>query len=474
MDNQQRKNTVYEGIAEHVEALIRSQVLQPGDRIPSLRKMHRDTGRSLTSVLQAYQLLEDRGWIVSHPQSGYYVRQRASAALAADEPPSETWLDEVAGGLLTTYLRASSHAGLHQLAESSLGTELFPLERLARIAARLVREPLRMSGIEDPKGDPELRREIAKLAARGGHGAFAHEILVTASLSESWQLALRLVAEAGDTIVVDTPTYPGVFEVAQALRLQVVALPRLASGVPDWPRITALIASSKALFLTPDLAPPGGGQWGDEDTARLTRLCAEERCPIVETGVYREWHFDLRPRPRFQDADREGWVLHCGSFSEVVSPALRVAWIAPGRFAADALRVKTAFSGAAPTLPQRVLAAYLAGGGYEKHMRQAIAFLTDQFPLYRRAIAQHFPTGTRVFAPPCGAGFWLELPEGVRGIDLFRRALKAGIVIAPGTLFAPGGGYEAFVRLAFGRPLNPGTDEALARLGAIAAALTPR
>src|SRR4051794_12755753 len=92
MADQDRKRTVYETVAGRIEAMIARNTLLPGDKVPSLRRMHLDTGASVTSVLQAYTLLESRGLIEARPQSGFYVSARR--ALPSPEPRPAVFQEE--------------------------------------------------------------------------------------------------------------------------------------------------------------------------------------------------------------------------------------------------------------------------------------------------------------------------------------------------------------------------------------------
>ena len=69
-----KESTLYEQVAERIQALIREGTLKPGDRLPSVRKLKQQLSVSMSTVLEAYRLLEDRGFIVARPQSGYYVK----------------------------------------------------------------------------------------------------------------------------------------------------------------------------------------------------------------------------------------------------------------------------------------------------------------------------------------------------------------------------------------------------------------
>ena len=140
----------------------------------------------------------------------------------------------------------------------------------------------------------------------------------------------------------------------------------------------------------------------DASKERLVHMLARRDLPLIEGDVYGDLSFDgTRPRPT-KAFDREGRVLLCGSVSKTVASGYRVGWVAPGRYQEVIERLKFAHTVTAPTLTQMAVAEFLAGGGYDRHIRRLRDTLSRQVSLYREAIAAHFPEGTRVSRPQGG------------------------------------------------------------------------
>ena len=163
--------------------------------------------------------------------------------------------------------------------------------------------------------------------------------------------------------------------------------------------------------------------------------------------------------------DREGWVLLCDSFTKTLAPGYRVGWVAPGRFYAQVEYLKFVSTSATATLPQMAIADFLANGGFDHHLRKVRRFYAEQVQRMTEAVTQYFPSSTRVTRPTGGLVLWVELPERINSLELYRRALEHKISIAPGPIFSPKRKYQNFIRLNCGNPWSDRIENAVKTLG---------
>jgi DNA-binding transcriptional MocR family regulator len=441
----------YEKLAAYLSRHIESGTYPPGSRIPSVRKISKEQGVSITTALQAYQILEDRGWIEARPQSGYYVRPRP--CISAPEPvfsspsqPEQVRIDD----LELRILHDSTLPGIVQFGAAIPDPELLPttkLNRLMSAAARKNDRRLEVCGI--PEGIEELRIAVAKGALRSGAELHPNEILITNGTMEALNLALRAVCKAGDLVAVESPSYFGVLQALESLQLRVLEIPsHHETGISlDALRFALENHPVRALVLVSNFSNPLGSLMPDENKRLLLALIEEYDIPLVEDDIYGELHFDAA-RPRVvRSFDNQGRVLLCSSFSKDISPSFRIGWLAPGRYYEQVRKYKLALNLGTAVLPQMAVAAFLSGGGYDHHLRRLRREYAQRMSLMGQAVLQHFPEGTRVTSPRGGFVLWVQLPDKVDSLELYGPALKAGISIAPGYMFSATPKYRNYIRL---------------------------
>jgi len=152
------------------------------------------------------------------------------------------------------------------------------------------------------------------------------------------------------------------------------------------------------------------------------------------------------------------------SFSKDIGPGLRIGWVAPGRFFSEVEWLKFTISAASPTLPQLAVAGFLEGGGYEHHLRRIRREYARNIELLSSAVMRYFPSGTRLPRPSGGFVLWVQLPETVDSLELYKLALKCGITLAPGYVFSAAQHFQNFIRLNAAE-YNYSTERAVERLG---------
>ena len=161
------------------------------------------------------------------------------------------------------------------------------------------------------------------------------------------------------------------------------------------------------------------------------------------------------------------------SFSNDISPGLRIGWVAPGRYRAEVEWLKFTLSVSSPTLPQMVIAEFLESGGYDQHMRRIRREYARNVSLMSDAVMRYFPEGTRLTRPSGGFVLWVQLPENVDSLKLYEIALQGGITLAPGHVFSATYQFPNFIRLNAAE-FNYTTERAIERLGAMVVELAGR
>ncbi len=469
----------YEELASFITELVEHGTLLPGSRVPSLRQISEQRKFSLSTALQAYRLLEDRGILEARPQSGFYVAKGATVSLeppTISKPPGKATRVAVSGDVLKL-LEYAADPRLIPLGCAIPSTELLAAGRLDRFLARAARvKGMDYNTYTVPKGDSRLRQEIARRALRWGQALSPEDIAITCGCTEALALGLKAVSQPGDTIAIESPTYFGLLQVIEALDLKALELPTDSNNGIDLATLEKALKgkSIKACLFSSSFNNPLGCTMPEEKKLAVLDLLAKYEVPLIEDDIYGDIYFGKeRPKP-FMALDQQGNTIYCSSFSKTLAPGYRIGWIATGRHMQKVLETKFALTLCGPALPQAALADFLSSGGYDSHLRRIRRTFEDNIDRMLRAIDKAFPKDTRVTRPVGGFVLWLELSKSLESRTLFDQALERGICFAPGDVFSASGRYANCLRLSCGHAWDARIEKGLKTLGQMASAALTR
>jgi DNA-binding transcriptional MocR family regulator len=464
---------LYEELAQDLSALIAKGTLKAGDRMPSVRQLSQQRDVSVSTVLQAYLLLESRGMVETRPQSGHYVRgSRAPAPLEPRTPRSSSQATRVSvSDLIARVYRAARDPSIVPLGAAQISPALLPTENINRRLAAVARTAGGVGVAYDPPpGCTALRRQIARRAAEWGVASSPDEWVTTVGAMEGLHLCLRAVANAGDTIAVESPSYYGILQLVESLGMRALEIPANPGTGIDLTLLELALRQHKvkACVVVTNFSNPLGALMPDDAKRELYRILVQRDVPLIEDDIYGDLCFgEVRPRT-VKAFDRAGIVMLVSSFSKTIAPGYRVGFVAPGRYRERVERLKFGHTIATPTLPQLAIADLLDNGGYDRHLRRLRRALASQVARVSEAIATHFPQGTRVSRPEGAFFLWLEMPPGKSALELHARALDQGISIAPGPIFSAKARFSNCLRISCGFPWSDVIERSITTLGRIA------
>jgi DNA-binding transcriptional MocR family regulator len=466
---------LYEQVAKLVETQISTGALRANDRIPSVRAMSRTAKVSVSTVVQAYLHLENIGLIEARPQSGFYVRSPAKPL-----PPPRPKVTRsrrpisVAAAALDACREALARPDIVPLNGAFTSPALYPNRRLNNLIREVIRDrPLHAGELIVPPGDAELRRQIAQRMGNAGAPTDPDHVVITSGTMDAITLTLQVLCQPGDTVLVESPTYFGLLQAVEHLRLKVVEVPNQhGAGIDvDAVRAAAREHTLAAAVLMPNFNNPTGNLTPDDAKREIVATLTEREIPIVEDDLYGDLHYgEIRPAS-MRAFDDTGLVISCGSVSKTLALGYRIGWAVSPQFHSEIARAKFFSSVACTTLQQLVLARYYASGGYDRYLRRVRAMLSTNSQRVIESITRYFPEGTRAARPSGGIVVWVELPRNVDGAELFRTALASKIGIAPGIVFSAKAEYRNYIRVSCGQPWSATIERAIEKLGRLASSL---
>ena len=467
-------------LANKFERQIQEGEYRAGEKLPSLRKLRAVTGRSISTVYQAYEELENRGLVEVREKSGFFVRPLLSDILPLPKqgiPPVKA--HKVAINVLSAMMQRSlTNPELIPFGAATIAFSLLPGKQMAAAvrSAAVGYQDGNFGGYGAPMGYDKLLKEIRKRSFDLPEGSGDNEIIITQGCMNGVELCLRSVARPGDTILLESPTFLCYLQLIEDLNMQAMEIPADPSRGLNIDKVRMALDEHdiRAALLNPIFQNPLGF---DTDTAvkeELVTLCAERGVPIIEDNIYGNLYFGECKSLPLKHFDSQGMVLYCNSFSKDLMPDLRLGWVLAGKYREKVQRLKFNNSMANSQMMQHALTLFLRSGGYERHLRKLRNNLRKQAADMSQAICRYFPAETRISSPKGGLTLWVELPDSVDGLKLFRLAEKKNISILPGTLCSSTGQYDHCIRLCFGSPWNDRLEKGMATLGQLVQSLVTK
>ncbi|MES2759021.1 MAG: PLP-dependent aminotransferase family protein [Pseudomonadota bacterium] len=436
--------TLIEQIARSVAARIDDKLLRGGARMPSIRQFAAANGVSAFTVVASYDKLVARGYLESRRGAGFFVRERSPlntgersgapsadkvSAAGAPQPLDVVWL-----------IRNMFNPSPLQKAP---GSGVLPAEWLDGPA---IANALRAIGRQHanlllnygaPQGFLPLRQQLQLKLAELEIEAAPGQIVTTVGVTQALDLVAREFTRPGDTIFVDDPAWFLMFGSFAALGARVVGIPRLADG-PDLIQLAQLAAlhKPKLYIINSVLHNPSSTSLSAAKAFQVLRLAEEHGFTIVEDDIY----CDLHPGPAVQPATRMAAldqlqrVIYLGGFSKSMAANLRVGFIATSPEWAQRLADRKMLATLTSSdIAERVVYKILSEGLYRKHLDRIRARLDAiRAKTVRRMEKVGLAVGT---APAAGMFVWADC--GVDTSVLAERAMAAGLLLAPGSLFSP-------------------------------------
>lgn len=464
--------TLYEKLADDIEAAVQRGVFAPGEKIASVRQASRQHGVSIKTVLHAYAVLESRGILETRPQSGYFVRAKPLAG-TPEKNPSNVLADAAevdVSRLVLSTLRSIRAQDTVPFGSPYPDPAPFPWRRINQYANAIARRHSRWNLIDDlPPGNAELIRQIARRYAENGVPVDPEEIIITVGATEAINLSLQAVAKPGDTVAVESPTYYAMLHAIERLGMRAIEVPTHPAQGIDIEALEQIITQREiaACMVMPNFQNPLGFQMPDARKQQLMTLLAAHDIPVIENDVYHELYYgDARPST-LKNFDTKGLVLHCASFSKSLTSSYRIGWAMPGRFLAQVEKLKFLNTLTTSSAPQVAIADYLRQDGYDRHLRRVRKLYRQQSRIMSAMVERFFPEGTRTSTPQGGYVLWVELPRHIDSMRLYRAALDIGITIGPGYMFSTRNAFSNFIRLNYSYPWTSLSEAALQRLGVL-------
>lgn len=432
--------TLIDQIVRTVTARIDDRLLRAGARMPSIRQFAATHGVSAFTVVASYDRLVALGYVESRRGAGFFVRERSSLntgqRAAAGQPPGEEHKPLDVVWLIRNMFRQTPQ-------QRAPGSGVLPPEWLdGPLVANALRAVARQAGAGllhygTPQGFLPLRQQLQRKLAELEIEAAPEQLVTTVGVTQALDLVAREFTRPGDTIFVDDPAWFLMFGSFAALGLKVVGIPRLADG-PDIGQLAAMaqLHKPRLYVINSVLHNPSSTSLSAAKAFQVLRLAEEHGFAIVEDDIYCDLHpgSAVQPATRLAALDQLHHVIYLGGFSKVLSPTLRVGFIATSPEWAQRLCDRKMLSTLTTSeIGERVVYKILSEGLYRKHADRIRGRLDS---VRARTVRQMEQAGLKV-QHAASAGMFVWADAGMDTNLLTERAMAEGLLLAPGSLFSP-------------------------------------
>jgi len=355
--------------------------------------------------------------------------------------------------------------------------EVFPLKRIQEACNRV----LEMNGPQalqygTTEGYRPLREMIARHTSRYGIEVTAENILITSGSQQALDFIGRLFINNGDHIVVESPTYLGALQAWNAYGANYVSVPSDENGMVVDELEKALRVGPKFIYVLPNFQNPTGTTLALERRRKLVELADKYGVPIIEDDPYGQLRFEGDHLPSVVTLDSEyrgpngghytGNVIYMSTFSKLLAPGLRLAWIiAPPEVIRKLVMAKQAADLHTATLNQYVAYEVARGGFLDEHVKFIRQVYKERRDVMLETMEEMFPSEMRWTRPQGGMFLWGIMPEGMDAAEVLKKAIERKVAFVPGFAFHPNGGGENTMRINFSYSKPEVIREGITRLG---------
>jgi DNA-binding transcriptional MocR family regulator len=445
--DRENQRPLYLQVVEQVKERIRGGALPGGTRLPPVRQLAEELGLTRLTVHNAYAELQADGWIESFVGRGSFVARRTEldGVRRAQARPVE--VAPRRPGAVGELMQMAHRPEIISFAQAFPATETFPVREFGRAAQQaLAHDGATLYDYGSSQGEAALRDQLAVFLLDRAVEAPPEQIIVVGGAQQAIDVALRALLRPGETMLVEQPTYLGVIERMEAQGLRLYGVPVDEEGI----RLDALehaiaLHRPRLLYTIPTFHNPTGASMSAERQAGLLGMAERYGLLILEDDIYGPLAYEGPAPLPLKARDTAGVVIYLTSFSKMFMPGLRLGLLAPPPRLVDTLvEAKRLVDFHAPQLMQRALAEYLQTGQMAAHLRAIKPLYRERRDAMLRELRRAFPPEARWTTPSGGFSLWVELPPGLRSMDLYLAAIERGVAFAPGEAFfaeQPNGGY---------------------------------
>ena len=347
--------------------------------------------------------------------------------------------------------------------------EIFPVNEIEEACRHVFKEHSSMAlQYSTTEGYLPLREYLASYTSCPHFELEPDNILITSGSQQALDLIGKVFIDPGDPVLVESPTYLGALQAWNAYDAKYMTVPMDDEGLVVDALPERLRKKPKFIYVLPNFQNPTGVTFSLERRHKLIELAHQHGTPIIEDDPYCQLRFEGEDIPSLLSLDDQFHEVYLSTFSKILTPGWRLAWIAAPRDVIHKLvQAKQGADLHTATFNQVVAYEVIKDGFLDEHIPVIRKVYHERRDVMLETMKKTFPANVHWTHPQGGLFLWVTLPEGVNAEEILKLAVEQKVAFVPGSSFHPDGTGKNTMRLNFSAPTPEQIELGITRLGRV-------
>ncbi|MCF6460982.1 MocR-like pyridoxine biosynthesis transcription factor PdxR [Clostridium sp. Cult3] len=442
---------LYIQLYNNIKDMIEKEQIEEGEKLPSIRSLAKKLEVNNITIVNAYNLLEQEGYVYSIKGSGTYVRR---PNYNIDLPYIEDGdIELMIGGVLPISKDSINFATV------SPTPEIFPITQFKQSLIEVLdRDKGNAFLYPEINGYEPFRESICNfLQENYSMTVSKDQIQVISGGQQGIDIITKALISQGDTILVENPTYSGAIAAFQSRGAKIIGVPMEKGGM-DLEILNRYIKryNPKFIYMMTNYQSPTTYCYSENKKRELIALSKKYDFYIIEDDFLTDLNYDEDKKLPLKSMDHMDKVIYIKSFSKIFMPGVRIGFmIVPDRLFKDIVKAKHTTDISSSGFLQRAFDLYLRKGYWKNHMETIKEVYTDKYTTMVEQLERLKKYNISFVEPKGGLSIWAKLPEEMDAIDLYDECGENNVAIVPGKIFFINDSiYSNYIRLSFGAISN--------------------
>lgn len=438
---------LYIQLYKNMRKLIENGSFKEGEKLPSIRSLANKLEVNNITVVNAYKLLEQEGYVFSVKGSGTYVRK---ISYALDPTFLENGdIEMMIDGVLPLSKNSINFASV------SPTPEIFPIKEFKQALIEVLDRDKGMAFVYPEINGYEPFRESITYFLEENYDIKIDkdQIQVISGGQQGIDIITKALISQGDHIFVENPTYSGAISAFKSRGAKIIGIPIEEDGLNlDVFNEYINKYNPKFLYMMTNYQSPTTYSYSEEKKKKLLELSEKYGFYIIEDDFLTDLNYNAEEKTPLKSLDNLDQVIYIKSFSKIFMPGVRIGFMTvPRRLFKGIIRAKHTTDISSSGFLQRAFDLYLRKGYWKDHIKTIKKVYSEKYNTMVEELEKLNQYGIEFFQPYGGLSIWIKLPKDIDSVELYNECEENNVAIVPGKIFfIDDGVYSNYIRLSFG------------------------